>query len=337
MIIDSHGHVTAPDSLYVYKAGILSHRGGHGRGAVNASDEDVKKALNSPVFGGSSHLDQLKEVGTDLQIVSPRPYQMMHSEDPRLVQWFIEETNLIIEKQCKLYPHTFRGCCGLPQSPGVPIEKCLPYLEDMVKKHGFVGCLLNPDPGEAGTQATPPLGDRYWYPLYEKLVELDIPAHIHSAGCRSHRLTYSLHFINEESIAVVSLLNSTVFTDFPSLKILVSHGGGAIPYQWGRFEASSLRRGGQRFSEKLRNLYYDTVLYNRDSLELLFKTVGVDRCLFGTERPGVGTVKDPRTGRWLDETRYIIEDIAFLSSADKKAIFEDNAKKLFKLETATAA
>ena len=52
--------------------------------------------------------------------------------------------------------------------------------------------------------------------------------------------------------------------------------------------------------------------------------------MFGTERPGVGTVKDPRTGRWLDETRYIIEDFEWLSDADKKLIFEDNAKKVFK-------
>jgi predicted TIM-barrel fold metal-dependent hydrolase len=337
MIIDIHGHITAPDSLYVYKSNILSHRGGHGRGAVGATDEDVRAALNSPVFGGSSHLQQLQEVGTDLQIISPRPYQMMHSEDPRLVGWFIEETNLLIERQFKLYPNTFRGCCGLPQSPGVPIEKALPALEKAIKEQGFVGCLINPDPGEAGGRDTPPLGDRYWYPLYEKLVELDVPGHIHSAGCRSHRLTYSLHFINEESVGVVSLLNSTVFTDFPTLKIIVSHGGGAIPYQWGRFEASSLRRGGQRFSEKLRNLWYDTVLYTKDSLELLFKTVGPERCMFGTERPGVGTVKDPRTGRWMDETRYIIEDIPFLSSADKKMIFEDNAKKVFKLTTAASA
>ncbi len=82
----------------------------------------------------------------------------------------------------------------------------------------------------------------------------------------------------------------------------------------------------------MRNLYYDTVLYSSESLELLIKTVGADRCLFGTERPGVGTVKDPRTGKWLDETRYLIEAFDWLSAADKKLIFEDNAKKLFKLE-----
>jgi OH-DDVA meta-cleavage compound hydrolase len=333
MIIDAHGHVTAPDKLYVYKAGLLSHRGAHGRGSAGATDDDVTRALNEPVFGGSSHLAQLAEVGTDMQLVSPRPYQMMHSEHPKLVNWFMEETNNIIGRQTKLYPNVFRGVCGLPQSPGVSPSNCIAELERCVKQLGFVGCLINPDPGEASGIATPALGDRYWYPLYEKLVELDIPGHVHSAGCRSDRLPYSLHFINEESIAVVSLLNSNVFKDFPTLKILVSHGGGAIPYHWARFEASSLRTpGATRFSERMRNLYYDTVLYSSGSLELLIKTVGADRCLFGTERPGVGTVKDPRTGKWLDETRYLIEAFDWLSDADKKLIFEDNAKKLFKLD-----
>ena len=68
MIIDSHGHVTAPDSLYVYKAQLVAHRGAHGKGGNVATDDDVRQALNSPVFGGSSHLGQLQEVGTDLQL-----------------------------------------------------------------------------------------------------------------------------------------------------------------------------------------------------------------------------------------------------------------------------
>jgi OH-DDVA meta-cleavage compound hydrolase len=332
MIIDAHGHITAPDSLYVYKAGLVSHRGAHGRGSPGATDDDIVKALNAPVFGGSSHLAQLKEAGTDMQFISPRPYQMMHSESPRIVQWFTEEANNLIARQVKMFPKVFRGVCGLPQSPRVSPKELLPYLERCIKEQGFIGCLLNPDPGECSGVESPALGDRYWYPLYEKLVELDIPAHIHSAGCRSERLSYSLHFINEESIAVVSLLNSTVLTDFPTLKIIVSHGGGAIPYQVARFDASALRRGTERFSDRLRKLYFDTVLYSRDALELLFKTVGADRCLFGTERPGVGTVKDPKTGKWLDETRHIIESFEFLSAAEKKMIFEDNAKKVYKLD-----
>jgi hypothetical protein len=52
VIIDSHGHVTAPDSLYVYKAQILAHRGAHGRGGNLANEQDVREALDKPVFGG---------------------------------------------------------------------------------------------------------------------------------------------------------------------------------------------------------------------------------------------------------------------------------------------
>jgi predicted TIM-barrel fold metal-dependent hydrolase len=164
MIIDCHGHVTAPDQLYVYKAQIVSHRGAHGRGKHGASDEDIKEALNSPVFGGSSHLDQLKEVGTDMQIISPRPYQMMHSENPKVVRWFIEETNDIIARQVKMYPDTFRGVAGMPQSPGISPKEFLPYLEKCVKQDGFVGCLLNPDPSECTSSEMPGLGDGFWYP-----------------------------------------------------------------------------------------------------------------------------------------------------------------------------
>jgi 4-oxalmesaconate hydratase len=331
MIIDAHAHVTAPDKLYVYKSNILAHRGAHGRGKSGVTDQDIIDALNEPVFGGSSHLDQLREAGTDMQIVSPRPYQMMHSESPKLVRWWMEEVNEVIARQVKLFPRVFRGVCGLPQSPGNDPRETLPYLADCVKE-GFVGCLLNPDPGEASGHETPPLGDKFWYPLYEKLCELDVPGHIHSAGCKSERLPYSLHFINEESIGVLSLLNSNVFKDFPTLRILVSHGGGAIPYQWARFEASAIRRGIQRFSERMRNLYYDTVLYSKDSLQLLIKTVGADRCLFGTERPGVGTVKDPKTGKWLDDTSHFIHAFDWLSAEEKKMIFEDNARMVFRLK-----
>jgi OH-DDVA meta-cleavage compound hydrolase len=232
----------------------------------------------------------------------------------------------------KLFPGKWIGVCALPQTAGDPIQNAIPELERCVKQLGFVGCLLNPDPYENSGREAPPLGDRYWYPLYEKLCELDVPAHIHGTGSRSERSPYSVHFINEESIAVFGLVNSNVFNDFPKLKIVVSHGGGAIPYQLGRFEAPSLRRGtGGRFSDGMRKLYYDTVLYTEEALRLLIKTVGADRCLFGTECPGVGSSVDPATGRSMDNVKPMIENIEWLSAADRKKVFEDNARAVFKL------
>lgn len=334
MIIDCHAHVSAPVQLWAYKASLLSHRGAHGRGKVEVSDEEILAAANKKEMAPCGHLDMMEQVGTDLQLVSPRPFQMMACEKPdKLVHWFIEECNNIIYRQTRLLPDKFVGIAGLPQCAGSPIEEALPELERCVNELGFRGCLLNPDPYENTGPEAPPLGDRYWYPLYEKLCELDVPGHIHGTGSRSARTPYSLHFINEETIAVYGLVNSDVYKDFPDLKIVVSHGGGAIPYQLGRFESGSLRKpGGERFSDGMRKLYYDTVLYTEDALALLIKTVGADRCLFGAECPGVGSAVNPETGRTMDDIRPFIEEFEWLSPTDKRLILEENAKRVFNLD-----
>jgi predicted TIM-barrel fold metal-dependent hydrolase len=334
MIIDVHGHVSAPTELWAYKAGLLSHRGAHGRGEVRVTDDEIRAAANRAETWPKGHLDYLRDHGTDLQLISPRPFQLMQSEKPaKLVHWFTEECNNIIHRQMKLFPGKFVGVCALPQTAGDPIERAIPELERCVKQLGFVGCLLNPDPFENSGGEAPALGERYWYPLYEKLCELNVPAHIHGTTSRSDRTPYSVHLINEETIAIYGLVNSSVLTDFPDLKIIVSHGGGAIPYQLGRFEAPTLRRGtGARFSERIRKLYFDTVLYTEDALRLLIKTVGADRCLFGTECPGVGSAVDPETKQSMDHVRAMVEKIEWLTEPDRKKIFEENARNVFNLK-----
>jgi 4-oxalmesaconate hydratase len=295
------------------------------------SDEELLRFANKKEMAPCGHLDMLDRAGTHLQLLSPRPFQQMHSEKPgHLVHWFCEETNNIIARQVKLLPERFLGVAGLPQVAGDPIEVVLPELERAVRRLDFKGCLLNPDPFENGGEEAPPMGDRYWYPLYEKLCELDVPAHIHSAGSRSRKSPYTLNFLLDETTAVYGLLHSDVFKDFPDLKIVVSHGGGAIPYHAGRFHASALRRG-EDFYDMMRHLYYDTVLYTADALQLLIKTVGADRCLFGAECPGVGSAIDPKTGDTLDHIAPHIQKFDWLSDEEKAMIFSGNARKIFNL------
>jgi 4-oxalmesaconate hydratase len=279
---------------------------------------------------GLSHRAHLDESGIDVQLISPRPYQMMHSESPaRLVEWFAAETNEAIALSCEVEPR-FRGMAGMPQSPELEPAQWTRELRRCVGEMGFVGAVVNPDPFE-GLQQPPPIGDRYWYPVWEALCELDVPALVHSAGCRPPaRETYSLHFIQEETLTVIGLLQSRVLTDFPDLKLIISHGGGAVPYQRGRFQPGALRQG-TSFREQLRKLYYDTCLYTADSIELLVNAVGADRCLFGSEKPGTGSSKDPQTGRWIDDIHLLIEDIDSFSDEDRHALFEGNAKRLFRL------
>jgi OH-DDVA meta-cleavage compound hydrolase len=331
MIIDCHGHVSPPAELWAYKALIISHRGEHGRKMADVTDEEILFYANKKEMAPCGHLDMLDQVKTDMQLISPRPFQMMHSIKPgRLVHWFTEETNNIIARTVKLLPDRFIGIAGLPQVAGDPVEVVLPELERAVTKLGFRGCLLNPDPYENSGVEPPPLGDRYWYPLYEKLCELGVPAHIHSASSHSERTPYTLNFINEESIAVVGLVDSNVFKDFPDLKIVMSHGGGAIPYQIGRFQSSASRKG-YDFIERMRNIYFDTVLYSEEALRLLIKTVGYDRCMFGAECPGVGSTINPKTGHTHDDIAPLIQNFDWLSDSERHAIFEGNARSVFGL------
>ncbi len=338
MIIDCHAHTSAPPQLAVYKAGLVSHRGSHGRGKVSYTDEQLVAAWHRKEMAPCGHIEHMTNNGIDMQLVSPRPFQTMHSEKPGyLVEWYIHEVNNIIADSVRLFPGKFFGIGGLPQQGGEPVSVVFGEMERCVKKLGFKGFLLNPDPYENDGQKAPPMGDRYWYPLYEKACELDVPLHIHTAGSRNPlREPYSLYFVNEETTAVYGFVNSTVFQDFPQLKIVISHGGGAMPYQIGRFNAGTAKGGAQGgnklFIDGMRNMYYDSVLYSKEALELLIKVVGSDRILYGSECPGVGSSINHETGETYDKTVPLIESIDWLTAEDKYRIFEGNAKKVFNLE-----
>ena len=112
---------------------------------------------------------------------------------------------------------------------------------------------------------------------------------------------------------------------------MICHGGGALPYQIGRFKSASYRGPGEPFEVSIRRLYYDTCMYSRNALDLLFKEVGPDRCLFGAENPGMGSSADPTTGEQMDDLAPIIESIDWLTPSQKTAIFEGNARSLFRL------
>jgi 4-oxalmesaconate hydratase len=301
--------------------------GGRGNPAVppKIADEAVRKVAEEIV-------GIMDSVGTDLQFISPRPYLQMHSVKPvRVTELWTRHCNDIIARVVAMFPDRFRGVAGLPQfMHESPAERCVAELERCVNQLGFVGCLINPDPTEGSDLPPPGLGDPFWHPLYEAMTRLDVPALIQSAGSCSARESYTLKFINEESIAVVSLLGSDAFEKFPNLKIVVAHGGGAIPYQMGRFRSWSVRRGDKlTFDEQLKKLYFDTCNYSQDSIELLLKVAGVPNVLFGTEKPGTGSARDPISGRDYDDMKPVIENISWLTAQDRTDIFECNCRRLY--------
>jgi len=327
MIIDIHAHVCAAPELYQWKALQMSARGAHGFSPKRFPDEWVRDHPDT-----KRNLRIMDSVGTDVQFVSPRPFQLMHAEKPvkMAAAWAIANHDYIAQ-QVKAYPTRFQGVCAFPQAAGEPVSFGFGEMERCVKELGFIGTLIDSDLGE-GDNSTPTLADEYWYPLWEKMVELDIPGLVHSSGCKHGRESYSQHFISEESLAVLSLVNSRVLEDFPKLRIIVAHGGGSIPYQIGRWQADHVMRTGgtvEGFNRRLKMLYYDTCLHARKSLEMLLGIAGSANVLFGTENPGSGSTANPATGKSFDDIRPLIDSIEFLSDDDRRNIFEANARRLF--------
>lgn len=327
MIVDVHAHVSGPPGLYAYFRELQASLGPMRPQAPVFSDEELEASL-------TAHLTEVGGVGTDVQLVSPRPWAIPTAERREAVVMQITRTvNDMLARAVRLHPDRFVGLAGLPQVAGMSPANCVDELERCVKELGFVGCKINPDPGEGGLQ-TPSMGDEHWYPLYARMVELDVPALIHGGPFRFSREPELGYFCTEEAVATWGLLRSKVFRDFPGLKIIVGHGGGYVPYQVGRGRAFRLNER-QRDSElelfdaSLRRLWFDTVLYNGESLELLFKVVGVDRCLFGSDKPANGSVKDPATGRALNDIRPLIDAISWLTAEDRARVFERNARELF--------
>lgn len=200
-VIDCHGHYTsAPPQLDVYRkqqiAGLEDPSYVPVKCALGISDDEIRTGLEH------AKLCVQRERGTDLTIFSPRASAMGHHIGNFAVsKAWSEHCNELIHRVCTLFPANFVGGCQLPQSPGVPPATCIPELERCVRDFGFVVCNLNPDPS-GGYWSDPPLSDKWWYPVYEKLVELDVPAMIHvSASVNPNFHALGAHYIAADTTA----------------------------------------------------------------------------------------------------------------------------------------
>ena len=325
MLIDAHGHyTTVPPGLRTFRALQISQMGKPVKKAVATSDDEIRASLEK------GQLKLMDERGIDLMLFSPMASAMGHHFGSALIsRHWTEVNNDLIHRVCRLYPTRFVGVCSLPQSPGVSPKACAEELERCVKDLGFVGCNLNPDPS-GGYWTDPPLGDEWWYPLYETLQALDVPAMIHaSATCNPAFHTVGSHYLNVDSTAFLQLLDSRVFQDFPRLRFILAHGGGNVPYQSARSRALCIIHDWEPFDDFIRRLYWDTTLYTQDAMELLIKVVGVDRIIYASEMLGGVNATDPATGRSFDENKRLIDNIAWLTDADRKKIFEENVRQAY--------
>jgi 4-oxalmesaconate hydratase len=288
------------------------------------SDDQIRESIEL------NQLKLLRERGADMTIFSPRASTMAHHVgDEQVSQTWTAACNNLIARVVELFPEQFIGVCQLPQSPGVPIENSIAELERCVSELGFVGCNLNPDPS-GGHWTAPPLTDRRWYPFFEKMVELDVPAMIHVSGsCNPNFHATGAHYINADTTAFMQFLQGDLFADFPDLRFIIPHGGGAVPYHWGRYRGlADMLKKPLLTEHVMKNVFFDTCVYHQPGIDLLFEVIDIDNILFGSEMVGAVRGIDPQTGQYFDDTKRYI-DALDIPAEDKHKVFELNARRLY--------
>jgi 4-oxalmesaconate hydratase len=330
VIIDIHGHyTTAPKALEAWRnqqiAGIEDPAARPRVADLKISDDEIRETIET------NQLAQMKARGSDLTIFSPRASFMAHHiGDFRVSSTWAAICNELVARVSRLFPDHFVPAAMLPQSPGVAPETCIPELVKCVEQYGAVAINLNPDPS-GGHWTSPPLYDRCWYPIYEKMVEYDIPAMVHvSTSCNACFHTTGAHYINADTTAFMQLIQGDLFKDFPTLRLVIPHGGGAAPYHWGRYRglAQELKKPLLR-EHLLNNVFFDTCVYHQPGIDLLIRVVPVDNILFASEMIGAVRGVDPETSHNYDDTRRYIEAAVQLTPAQKRRIYEGNARRVY--------
>ena len=163
------------------------------------------------------------------------------------------------------------------------------------------------------------------------MVELDVPAMVHvSASCNPNFHATGAHYINADTTAFMQFIQGDLFRDFPTLRFVIPHGGGAVPYHWGRYRglADMLKRP-PLAEHVMRNVFFDTCVYHqpghrpagagdRRSTTSCSARRWSARCAASTRE----------TGHYFDDTKRYIDALA-ITRTDKQRVFEGNARRVY--------
>ncbi|MBC6402970.1 MAG: amidohydrolase [Hyphomonadaceae bacterium] len=332
LIIDCHGHQTLvpPAHLEFRKAQKARLENPSLPRPVLPVYDDSE--LHEIIADNQYKLQQAR--GADITIFSPRASRMEpHVGDSGTSVDWARACNNMIRRVVDLFPKNFVGVCQLPQQvvggKPAPLDDAVAELERCVLELDFVGCNLNPDPS-GGHFSAPPLTDQYWYPLYEKMVELQVPAMIHVSGsCNPCFHATGSYYMAADTNAFMNFVTGDMFADFPDLKFIIPHGGGAVPYHWGRYRGlADMLKKPSLDDYVMTNVYFDTCVYHQPGIDLLFDVIDYKNILFASEMIGAVRGIDPQTGFHFDDTKRYVDRLG-LPEEVRHDVYEGNARRVY--------
>jgi aminocarboxymuconate-semialdehyde decarboxylase len=324
--VDVHAHILADDTIRLWQKEAPATAPRLTEIDAESSVLEVGGVPYRPFPRGGHDLDRrladMDAAEVDVQILSNTPQTFLYDQDAAQTAATSALQNEQIAKLVKAQPGRFKGMATLPmQDPARAIAE----LRRAVRELGLVGAQIGShvegknldDPGLA--------------PFWAEVAALDAFIMIHptkpAGGARTHAY-YLANLVGnplETTIAAASLVFGGVMEKHPALKILLVHGGGYVPYQYGRWSHGyEVREEPKRFlsvdpEASVRRFYYDTITHGKPALDYLVGLMGADRIVLGSDYPyDMGNWELVREARALP-----------VSDADKAAILGGNAEKLF--------
>jgi aminocarboxymuconate-semialdehyde decarboxylase len=233
----------------------------------------------------------LDRAGVDLQIASLSPLWLFHHAAATLAVPFARRANDLLAAWCVRTGGRVRP---LAQLPAQDATAAAAELTRCVAEHGALG-------GFIGSDARPHLDSTDLDPVYEACVRLDVPLFVHAAmpgidgppgDPRLDRWTGHavLGYPLEDTVAVTAFLLGDVLDRHPGLDVCFSHGGGAVPFLWGRLQAfaGTTRSPVDRdtLTRRMHRLWFDQHVHHAGAVRLLHEVAHPDHLVFGSNFGG---------------------------------------------------
>jgi aminocarboxymuconate-semialdehyde decarboxylase len=282
--------------------------------------------LREPLRDPQRKIRDMEERKLGFTILSSTPFAFYYEIEDDLAIELAQFQNDQLAAMVKKYPDSFAAMATLPLQ--VP-QAALKELERAINKLGLRGI-------EIGSHvAKRELEDQDFWPIYAILEKSGLPMFIHPhhvAGMDRLQNYYLNNLIGnplDTTIAAANLIFSGALEKYPNLKVVLAHGGGQLPYIFGRLEhgyrvrpecQEMVHRSPRQF---LKNFYCDIITHSQEALSYLISLVGSDHILLGTDYPyDMGNHQPVET----------VSALSGLTGKDRQKILRENAISLFKLK-----
>ena len=323
-VIDVHTHMLNDQWLET----ILEHGGSYslkelgGQRAIHYDGAPFMTLMDG-MFNYSKRIQAMDDAGVDLAIVSltcPSVYWGGEEVSTATAQMMNDDMAF----QQNNYPDRIRWFATLPwQYPDSAVQELI-----RAKGKGAVGVFV------AASVTGMSLTDQTFVPIWEEIDKLQLPVLVHPGAppgvgemdMERYNLVYSVGFMFDTTLAIARMIFDGFFDRYQNIDLIACHAGGALPYLIGRFDTAFEKMPpcreviSQIPSEYFKRLYFDSIAYTQDALELCLNVAGSERALYGSDYPhNVGDMKG------------CLARVEALPTEARASVKGENARKLFQL------